>query len=125
MAIWDHTILGYPLSGGYSFNYSQKLKTFEVLGGSARYRLNDKYAPYIVSLKWNFTKNQFIAFEQFYLDVLQQGSKSFDMTLITGVGFVEQICIFEDGYNYVKVGNNTEVTAKLLVKRDLSLVVLP
>jgi len=125
VAIWNHTALGFALSKTYAFEFTQKLKTFDVIGGATRFRLNDKLAPYIVSIQWNFTQAQFIVFEEFYKTDLIQGTLEFDMIVLTVVGFISQICNFDDGYTYVKTGNDTKVSAKILVKRDLSLVIDP
>jgi len=125
MAVWDRNALGLALSKAYSFEYSDRLKTFQVAGGSRRLREFDKLNPYIVKLQWDFTKDQFITFETFFKDELNQGDVIFDMELITGIGFELQKCLFADGYSYAKAGNNTRVTAIILVKRDFDLVRLP
>jgi len=125
MPAWNHSQLGFPLKQGYSFEFTQKLKAFNVSGGGTRFREFDVFAPYIVTLQFNFSESQFIAFETFYKTTLNKGTLPFDITILTGVGFVQQVANFSDGYSYVKVGNDTRVSTKFLVKRDLSLVIDP
>jgi len=125
MPSWNHSVLGNALSKSYSFEYSDRLKTFAVAGGVRRLREFDILNPYLLNLQWNFKPSQFIAFETFFINELGQGELLFDMDLLTGVGFQSQECLFLDGYTYVKVGNDTRVTAKMIVKRDFNLIRLP
>jgi len=125
MAIWDRDTLGLPLSKSYNFEYSDRLRTFNVAGGIRRLREFDVLNPYIVKLQFNFNKSQFIAFETFFKEDLNQGDQIFEMELLTGIGFKPQQCLFADGYSFTMAGTQARVTAIILVKRDLDLVVLP
>ena len=125
MLNWNETLLGKPLTKGYSFTFTNRLKTFAVAGGSRRLKEHDKYAPYIVSLQFIFNKTQFVEFQRFFNADLIQGSEYFKMRLLTSVGFTEQKCIFENGYSFSTVGVDTNVTAKVLVVRDYDLITLP
>lgn len=86
--------------------------------GPAVHRKLYDNAPSMFSVTWLLDEIEFAAFEGWFKTQINQGSDSFTMELLTGLGLVDHDVFFNPrNYKARPVGKRTRVTARILAKQ--------
>ena len=104
-----------PLVNPYSYTQPSHTVKNNVISGVPRFRQMTSDRPVFFSVSWNLNENQLAVFEGWFRWTLAQGSKSFTMSVATGVGYTPHECYFADGtFNRTRVGRRYQLTAQIL-----------
>lgn len=86
--------------------------------GPAVHRKLYDTAPSMFGVTWLLDEIEFAAFEGWFKTQINQGSDSFTMELLTGLGLVDHDVFFNPrNYQTRQVGKRTRVTARILAKQ--------
>lgn len=120
-----------PIRDGYEIRHVSPMLRTELASGRARQRRKYTTTPSVVSVKWRFTAQQAVIFEEWFNNSLVDGANWFLMTIRTQTWFENHTCRFIDIYDGPRlVGkDHWEFTAELettkRTSKDLTWKILP
>ena len=90
MTVYFPKKLPYPTVEGYTIKPDEAIIRTEMEAGPARQRRRYSQTPSKISAKWIMSPEQFSLFEAWYKYHSQEGAEWFYITLLGGLGLIEQ-----------------------------------
>ena len=108
MPIFDfnHTDLGYPQRGSYSFRQTSRTSVTDIEKGSPVARVEDENRIKTARLNWQFTTRQMQEFENMWESSLRYGALPVRMQLFMENGYVDKL-VYITSYSYTILSSDS------------------
>ncbi len=90
MTIYFPTHLPYPTTDGYLIKPDEAIVRTDMEAGPARQRRRYTQTPSKITVRWVMNRGQFSLFEAWYKYYAKEGAEWFVVTLLGGLGLLEQ-----------------------------------
>lgn len=109
--------LPYPTVQGYAIKPGEAIVRTEMEAGPARQRRRYTQTPSRITVKWIFNLEQFAVFEAWYKYYAQEGGEWFYITLLGGIGLIEQDARFTQQFEASLLnGRLWEISSELEIR---------
>ena len=109
--------LPYPTVQGYAIKPGEAIVRTEMEAGPARQRRRYTQTPSRITVKWIFNLEQFAVFEAWYKYYAQEGGEWFIITLLGGIGLIEQDARFTQQFEASLLnGRLWEISSELEIR---------
>ncbi len=110
--------LPYPTVQGYAIKPGEAIVRTEMEAGSARQRRRYTQTPSKISVRWIMKREQFSLFEAWYKYHAKEGAEWFYITLLGGLGLLEQEARFTQQFETSLLNGHLWVVTSELEIRD-------
>ena len=109
--------LPYPTVQGYAIKPGEAIVRTEMEAGPARQRRRYTQTSSRITVKWIFNLEQFAVFEAWYKYYAQEGGEWFIITLLGGIGLIEQDARFTQQFEASLLnGRLWEISSELEIR---------
>ena len=117
MTIYFPTHLPYPTTDGYLIKPDEAIVRTDMEAGPARQRRRYTQTPSKISVRWIMNREQFSLFESWYRFYAKEGAEWFVITLLGGLGMLEQEARFTKQFDAKLLkGVLWEITSELEIR---------
>ena len=109
--------LPYPTTEGYAIKPGEAIVRTDMEAGPARQRRRYTQTPSKISVRWVMNREQFSLFEAWYKYYAKEGAEWFNITLLGGLGLMEQEARFTQQFEAKLLnGYLWEITSELEIR---------